>query len=106
MPDRERDAERASGVARCRLDPDVFERHLLQHSSIRHAVQRNATSQTEMLHPGFTMNVTRHLQYHLFRDHLDAPREVHLALRDLRLGLPRWATEEFVKRAVRHPQSL
>ena len=52
------------------------------------------------------MNITRHLQHHFFGDHLNAAREVHLALRDWRLGFSRRATKEFVERAVSHAQAL
>src|SRR5262249_42749058 len=41
-----------------------------------------------------------------FSDHLNAAREIHFSLRELRVWLTRWTTKQFSKRTIRHAQAL
>ena len=94
MPDQERRAERAAGVAGRGLNPDVFERPLAQEAAVRDAVQRDAARHAEIFLAGKLVRVARHLQDDLLGHHLDRPRDVHLALGDFRFRLPRRAAEQ------------
>ena len=49
VPDEQRRAERAAGVAGGRLDPDVLERPLAQDAAVADAVQRHAAGQAQVL---------------------------------------------------------
>src|ERR1700730_14734626 len=102
VPNRQRDSQRTACVA-CRwLDPDILERHFPQHSAISHAIQGNSASHTEFLHSGLFVSILRHLQHHFFRDHLNAPRQIHLPLSNLRLRLSRRTAKKLSKRSVCH----
>src|SRR6476661_4754056 len=48
VPDHERGAERATGVAGCGLDPNLFEGTFAHDAAVRGAVQRHAASQTKI----------------------------------------------------------
>ena len=50
MPDEQRRAQRAAGVARGRLNPDVLERPLAQDAAVADAVERHAAGQAQVLH--------------------------------------------------------
>ena len=71
VPDRERDAERAAGVARRRLDPESLERPLAQQPAVADAVERDAAGEAEVLHAGLAVHVARHAQHDLLGHHLD-----------------------------------
>ena len=60
MPDGERRAHRAAGVARCGLDPDMVEDSLAKQLAIRDAVQRNAPGEADSLLAGEFAGVSRH----------------------------------------------
>ena len=52
VPDEQRRAQRAAGIAGGRLDPDVVEVALAEQPAVGHAVQRHAAGQDQVLHPG------------------------------------------------------
>ena len=106
MPDEQRHAERAARVSRRRLDPHVVEGPLAQHPSVPDAVQRHAAGEAEVAHPRLRVHVARRPQHRLLGDRLNGRRDVHLPLRDRRLGLPRRPAEERVELVRRHPQPL
>ena len=88
VPDEQRRAERAAGVAGGRLDPDVLERPLAQDAAVADAVERDAAGQARgSSRPVSLVHVARHAQHDLFGHLLDRRGEVHLALRERRLGL-------------------
>src|SRR5205814_8134953 len=106
MPDAERDAERAAGVAGRRLNPDVVEDALAQDAAVADAVQRDAARQAQIAEAGLAPREARHLQHHLLGDLLHRAREIHLALRQRRLGLARRPAEERLEAAAGHPQAV
>ena len=57
MPDEQRRAQRAAGVAGGGLDPDVLERALAQDAAVADAVQRDAAGQAEFFEPGQLVGV-------------------------------------------------
>src|ERR1041385_92956 len=54
MPNERSSAQRASGIARSRLNPDVIEWSFAQQPSIGNAVERDTAGQHEVLHFGLT----------------------------------------------------
>src|SRR5207247_6322731 len=64
-----------------RLDPELLERTLPKQSAVAHAVQRDASGETQIAHPRLAVRERRHLQHHLFGDLLDRTRQIHFALR-------------------------
>src|SRR5690349_12594131 len=97
MPDEGRHAERAAGIARSRLNPEIFERSFAQDSTVRDAVQGDAAGEAEFLHAGFSVNVPRHSQQNFFGDDLNRSREVHFAFGQGRFRLARRSAEELVE---------
>ena len=57
VPDEERGAERAAGVAGRGLNPDALERPFAQDAAVRHAVERDAAGETEVSGAGFLVRV-------------------------------------------------
>ena len=94
VPEAQRHAERAAGIAGRRLDPDLLERAFAQDAAVADAVERHAAGQAQIAHAGLAMRERGHLQHHLFGDVLDRPRQVHFALRQRALGLARRAAEQ------------
>jgi hypothetical protein len=83
------DAERAAGITRGRLDPEVRERPLAQQPAVADAVERDAARQAQVRRAGACVGGARHPQHDLFAHHLHRAREIHLALRQPAFGLPR-----------------
>ena len=105
VPDELRDTQRPARVAGGRLDPEPLERPLAQDAPIRHAIQRHPAREAEILHSGIAVQRARHAQHDLLAHHLHRAREIHLALRQLRLRDARRPAEQLVERAVRHRQA-
>ena len=106
VPDEQRHAQRAAGVPRRRLDPDVVERPLAQDAPVADAVERDAAGQAELAQPGLGVDVARRPQHRLLGNRLDRRGDVHLALGDGRLGPPRRPVEQRVEPARRHSETL
>ena len=102
MPDQLRHAERAAGVARRRLNPDVLERPVAQNLAVADAVERHAAGHDEVLRLRQRMQVPRALEHHLLAHDLHRRRQIHLALRDRRLRIARRPAEEPVELLARH----
>jgi len=51
IPHEQRGAQRAAGIARRRLDPDVLEGRFPQDSTVRDAVERHAAGQVRFFMP-------------------------------------------------------
>ena len=94
---RERCPDRAARVARRRLDPDVVELAVAQHLAVRHAIERDAAREAEVLLPGLYRKRARQAQHDLLGDGLDRRREIHLALGQQVLGLARRPAEQRVE---------
>ena len=106
MPQAERHAQRAAGVAGRRLHPHLLERPLAQDAAVADAVERDAAGQAQVAHPGLAVRERGHLQHHLFGDVLNRARQVHLALRQLALGLARRPADQPLERAAGHRQPV
>src|SRR5688500_8938878 len=97
MPDKQCRAQGAAGIARRGLNPNVVKRTLAQDTSVGHTIERHASGQTEVLHSGLRMDIPRGSQHDLLGHLLDRGREIHITLRQPRIGLPWWAAEESIK---------
>ncbi len=106
MPQAERHADGAPGVAGRRLNPHLLERSFPQDAAVADAVERNAAGQAQVAQTGLAMREAGHLQHHLLGDHLDRPRDVHFALRHPRLGLARGPAEQPLELRPGHRQAV
>ncbi len=70
--------------------------------AVRDAVQGDAARQAQVSRARLLLRVARHLQHDFLGHVLDRAREVHLALRELRLGLARGAAEQALEPTPRH----
>src|SRR5206468_535393 len=98
--------DRTTGVARCRLDPEVLDHALPQEPAVGDAVEGDTAGQAQPRLPGHRAGVARHAQQDLLGDLLDRAREVALPPRDRRLRLPRWTAEQRREAGVRHAQAV
>ena len=101
----ERRAEGAPGVSCRGLNPDLVERPFAEQPPVGDAVERHAARQTQSPLARLGVDVPRHPKDDLLRHHLDAPGQIHLALRQLALELAVRASEQIRKPAVRHPHA-
>ena len=99
VPDEQRRAQRAAGVAGRRLNPDVVERPLAQQPAVGHAVERHAAGQHQTRHARLAEQLPADREHRVFGHRLDARRQVHVPLLDVRFGMPRRAAEQLVERA-------
>src|SRR5438105_7942808 len=106
MPDAQRDAERAAGIAGRRLNPDLVEDPLAQDAPVADAVERDSASEAQVAQAGLPLREARHLQHHLFGDLLHRAREIHLALRQWTFGRARRPAEQRLEPASRHRQTV
>ena len=106
MPDEQGRPQRAAGIARRRLNPDVVEWPLAEQPAVGHAVERHAACQDQVLHAGLAVDVPADPQHDLLGHRLDAGRQVHVPLLQRRLGSARRTAEQPVKPAVGHRQPL
>src|SRR5262249_6884961 len=106
VPEAERDAERAARVACRRLDPDLIEDALAQDAAVADAIERDAACQTEIAQSGLALREARHLDHHLFGDLLNRARQVHFALRQLRLGGARRSAKQLRELLPGHRQGV
>ena len=86
MPDRQRGAERAAGIARGRLHPDVLERAVAQDLAVGDAVERDAAGEAEVVEAVFARQRARKPQHHLLGHRLDRGGDVHVERREQFLG--------------------
>src|ERR1700676_4241016 len=61
MPQRQRDANRPTGVAGCGLNPDLLERSVTPDAAVADAVERDAARETQIAQPGLPARERRHL---------------------------------------------
>src|SRR6266404_8012586 len=76
MPAQQCGAERATGVARSRLDPDFLERSFAENSAVADTIQRDATRETEMTRARKRVGMARHPQHHFLSHGLDRASEI------------------------------
>ena len=82
VPDRERRADRAAGIARRRLHPDVLEGAVAQDLAVGHAVERDAAGETEIVEAVLARERARQPQHDLLGHLLDRGRDVHVERRE------------------------
>ena len=105
MIGRERRAERAAGVARRGLNPDVARKPSREGSCRwrRNSARRRPRGRGFACR--FPRERARQPQHDFFGDRLDRSREIHVALRQQLLRLARRAAEQLVERRVGHRQA-
>ena len=106
MPDEHRRAQRAAGVSGRGLDPDVVEWTLAKQPAVGDAVERHAAREHQPRQARLAEQVPADREHSVFGHRLDARRQVHVPLLEVRFGLPRRSTEKLVERPVRHRQPL
>jgi hypothetical protein len=74
--------QRATGVTRCRLDPDFAERTFAQNSTVAHTIERNTAGQAKIRQTGEAVRGARHAQHDLFANILYRARQIQLTLRE------------------------
>ena len=100
-----RDAERAASIAGSGLNPDVLERTFAEQAPVANAVERDAAGKTEIVRARHLLRRLCHAQHDFLGHHLHRPREVHLLLRQIRLGHARRAAEQLVEGLTRHREA-
>src|SRR5437764_9855271 len=105
MPAQQRSAERATGVARGRLDPDFFERSFAKNPAVADAIKRDAAGQAEMRGTRKRVGVARHPQHYFLRHRLERASEIHVPLCQRGLRFSRWPADESVEFAVGHGEA-
>ena len=106
MPHEQSGAQRASCVARRRLNPEVLERCLSQDSAVGDAIEGHAAGQGEVLHAGLLVDVPGCPQHGLLGDRLNGGGDIHFPLRQGTFRLAGRAAEEPVKLAIRHDHGV
>ena len=101
----ERRAERATRIARRRLDPYSRETAVAQHLAVGDAVKRDAAREAEVRHAGLVGERSGHAQNGFFEHDLNRSGEIHLALCQWRVWRSWRTTEQSVELLVRHRQT-
>ena len=91
-------AQGATGVSGCRLDPHALEAAVPQDFAIRHAVERDATGEAEILCTSLRGEGAGEAQQHFLGNQLDRGCEIQVALGEKLVGLPRRRLKQFVDR--------
>ena len=106
MPNEQCRPQRAAGIARRRLNPDILERPFPQQPPVANAVERHAASQHEILHLRLSLHLPRHPQHDLLGHRLDARRQIHVPLFELGFRPARRPAEQLGEPAIGHRQPL
>jgi hypothetical protein len=80
----------------------VIEAAIAQHLTVRHAVERNASGETQIPDSGFRTKRSRQAQHDLVGHRLDRRGQVHVMLQERFVGLAGSPAEEIVKLTVGH----
>ena len=102
MPRGQRRAQRAAGIARGRLNPNLLKNFFAQNEAVRHAIERHAARQAEIFRAGHFARMARQQQHDFFRHHLNRARHVHVPLLDFFLRPARRPAEKRVKLLIGH----
>jgi hypothetical protein len=78
----QRCSERAAGISRGRLDPDIVKRSFPKQTSISDAIQCDASGKAKISLVREPMRVPGHAQQGFLGDNLDGPCQIHLAFGD------------------------
>ena len=93
ISDHHRGTESTTGVARCGLDPDVFERAFSQEPTVGDAVQRDPSCEAEVFVSGKLVGVVGKLHDDFLGDLLNTRRNIHMKLTEVGLRFPWWLSE-------------
>ena len=105
MTSRQGGANRASGVARGRLYPQIVKNILTQQLAVRDAVQCDTAGQAKIALPGGLANTPGEFDYDLFRHGLDRGGEIHFTLRQHAFRRARRTAEQLGEPLVGHRQA-
>ena len=89
IPQCQSNSQSPTRIAGGRLDPNIFKGALAQNAAIADAIERHPASHAQILEPGLLMDRAGDAQHDLLGDDLARARDIHLALRQRGLGLPR-----------------
>src|SRR5437763_1395627 len=93
--------DRAAGIARGGLDPDMVEvRQALQQSAVRDAIERDAAGEAEVTALGVAQSAAREAKHRLLDDRLGRGGNVHVVDRDRRFRIAPLAAEQFLEGGV------
>jgi hypothetical protein len=70
VPDKQRRAQRATGVTGGRLNPDMLERSIAENAAISHAVKRYTAGQAKLAPTRAAVGKAGHAEHDLLDDHL------------------------------------
>ena len=73
VPCKQRRAEGSAGVARGRLNPDIFERPFPEDPAVAHAIQGDTPRKNKVFLARFLLDVSRLTEHDFFGDRLATP---------------------------------
>ena len=82
MPHRKGGADRAAGIARGRLYPDILEGAVAENFAVGDAIERDAASEAEIVDPMLARERPREPQHHFLGHLLDRGGDVHMERRE------------------------
>ena len=71
MPGQKRRTERAAGIARRRLHPNIAKAAVEEHFPVGNAVECDAARETQVIHAGLVREAAGEAQDRIFQDRLD-----------------------------------
>src|SRR5437899_10285864 len=86
MPDESRSPQSTSGIAGCRLDPDILEGPFAKETTIGNAIESDTTGKHQIFLRGLAVQFSGHPQHDLFGYFLDAGSQIHVALLEHRFA--------------------
>src|SRR5688500_13513444 len=103
MPDEQRRTERAAGISRSGLNPNVVERPFMKQAAVRDSVEPNTAGHYQRIEPSPTVQVAADAEDGFFQHRLNASRQIHVPLLDGRVRPALRAAEQPLELAIRHP---
>ena len=94
-----------AGVARRRLNPDVFERAVAQHLAVGDAIERHAAGEAQVLRTGFLGEAARQPQHGFVQHRLDGGRNIHVKRRSAAVRGTHRLAEQLCEALVGHGQA-
>ena len=106
IPHEKRRAQRPSRIPCCRLDPDVLIEPFTQELTVSDAIECYSAGKDQVFHFRLPVHSAADAQQHIIRHRLDAGRQVHVSLLQVRFRRPGRTAEEPVETAARHRKAL
>ena len=94
----------ATSIARCWLNPDIFEPAIAQYLAVCDAIERHAAGHAQIWIPVLLCQVTRQPQHYLVEDLLNGGGDVHMLLRQRRVFVTCRQSENRFEFRVDHRQ--